>query len=409
VSNALAISAVTTTLRNLLETGINVGPGLGFTRVTARPPDRARAGEDEQNQLNLFLYQTSVNAAWRNRDMPGRVRPGEQGHPPLALNLHYLITAYGSGGGNEDLLAHRVLGRAMSVLHDNTVLDQDDIQAALEDAGLHEQVERVRITPLTLSLEELSKLWSSFQTQYRVSAAYEVAVVLIESTRPLRAALPVLRRGERDEGPQIAPDPLPFPRLTALETPFGEPAATIGDTLRLRGGRLDGSQLLLRFVHQRRESPLTKTLTGVRPDLVEFSLTNPTDNDQGQPWLAGIYRLSAVVSRPDERDKLSNELAFALAPTLSITPNSAPEGDLALDVTVTPPVTPEQPVALLFGSQEIAAAPRAATTSSLSFVVPGVTRGDYYVRLRVDGVDSALLDRTARPPRYLDGLKVTIT
>ena len=27
--------------------------------------------------------------------MPGRVRPGETGPPPLPLTLHYLLTAYG--------------------------------------------------------------------------------------------------------------------------------------------------------------------------------------------------------------------------------------------------------------------------------------------------------------------------
>jgi hypothetical protein len=47
---------------------------------------------------------------------------------------------------------------------------------------LHEQVERVRITLQPLTLEEVAKLWNVFQTPYRISVAYEVSVVLIEST-----------------------------------------------------------------------------------------------------------------------------------------------------------------------------------------------------------------------------------
>ena len=44
----------------------------------------------------------------------------------------------------------------------------------LRDSDLQDQVERVRITAQPLSLEEMSKLWMTFQTQYRISAAYEV-------------------------------------------------------------------------------------------------------------------------------------------------------------------------------------------------------------------------------------------
>ena len=51
-------------------------------------------------------------------------------------------------------------------------------------ATSHEQIERVRITPQPLSVDELSKLWTAFQTHFRISAAYQVSVVLIESTRP---------------------------------------------------------------------------------------------------------------------------------------------------------------------------------------------------------------------------------
>jgi len=47
-----------------------------------------------------------------------------------------------------------------------------------------------------MSLEDVSKLWTTFQTQYRISAAYEVSVVIIESSRIVKTPLPVLTRGE---------------------------------------------------------------------------------------------------------------------------------------------------------------------------------------------------------------------
>ena len=36
---------------------------LGNAKVTAKPPDKARAADDTSNQINLFLFLTGVNAA----------------------------------------------------------------------------------------------------------------------------------------------------------------------------------------------------------------------------------------------------------------------------------------------------------------------------------------------------------
>src|SRR2546422_6265824 len=112
MSNALAIAAVTATLRNLLQNISNI-TGLDDTRVTTQPPDEARISTNP-NQLNLFLYQVLPNAAWRNMDIPQQVRSGETAMPPLALNLYYMLTAYGIG--NNDVLGHSLLGHAMSIL-----------------------------------------------------------------------------------------------------------------------------------------------------------------------------------------------------------------------------------------------------------------------------------------------------
>jgi len=109
MSNALSIVAVTAALRNLLQREIIQDSDLADTQVTTLPLDRAR-GNNEFNQLNLFLYQTGINAAWRNMPIPTQVKGGESGFPPLALELNYLITAYGQT--NNEIFSHRLLGRA---------------------------------------------------------------------------------------------------------------------------------------------------------------------------------------------------------------------------------------------------------------------------------------------------------
>ena len=100
------------------------------------------------------MYQTQINAAWRNMDMPGQIRPNETGQPPLALDLYYLLTAYERDDGDPSVMAHRLLGRAMRVLHDHPVLGADEIRAALANNDLADQIERIRITPQTMSVDE---------------------------------------------------------------------------------------------------------------------------------------------------------------------------------------------------------------------------------------------------------------
>jgi hypothetical protein len=408
MSNSLAIAAVTATLRNLLFQEITPDPDLADTTVTTQPPDEARDGNNNANQINLFLYQTVPNAALRNMDMPRQVKPGETGQPPLALNLYYLITAYGRN--NDDVFSHRLLGRAMSILHDHPLLGAAEIEAALPGNDLHEQVERVRITPQPLSMDELSKVWMTFQTQYRISAAYQVSVVLIESTRPAKTPLPVLTRGPGDEGVVAQPDLTPpFPTLESVHSLNQQPSARLGDVLTLSGHHLEGDSVVVRFTN-----PRLAALIQVAPlaggTATEITVQLPDDPAN---WPAGFYTLAAVVSRTGEPDRSTNELSFSLAPRiLSIAPDPAardPSGDVTLTVTCSPEVRPEQRAALLLGDREILAQPHPAQTGTLTFLVTSAPTGEHFVRLRVDGVDSLLVDRTVTPPVFDQTQKVTIT
>ena len=77
MSNNAAIAAVTATLTNMIQAAVSADPVVSSGTVTARPPDEARQGAPV-NQVNLFLYRTSIDAAWRNQDPPS-IRPGEIG------------------------------------------------------------------------------------------------------------------------------------------------------------------------------------------------------------------------------------------------------------------------------------------------------------------------------------------
>jgi hypothetical protein len=398
VSNPLAIAAVTAALRNLLDEVATAFPG---TDITAMPPVRARPNE-ARTQLNLYLYHTRPNIGWRNTDLPGQARPGETGFPPLAIDLYYLITAYGREG--EDLEAHQVLGQAMSVLHDHPVLGRQELRDALPGSDVHTQIERIRIAPEPLSVDDLFKLWSAFQTEYRISAAYQVTVLLIESQRATRTPLPVL---SPHVGAQASLVP-PFPTITEIEPQNGQPSARLGETLTIRGHHLAGTGHRVLLTNERLGAPLELAPIGTPTD-TELRVSLPNDASAQTNWVAGVYRVAVHVTPPGEPTRVTGERPFALAPLISIAPPSPVSlgGGTSVTVTVTsrPETRAEQRVSLLMGHHEIR--PASSSGADVQFGV-ALAPGEYLARLRVDGVDSLLVDHTVTPPAFLDAARVTI-
>ena len=86
-----------------------------------------------------------------------------------------------------------LLGYGMQLLHDSAVVSRKSVDGllppTLSTSGLA-PIEQLRITPEVMRTEEISKLWAALQAKYRPSVAYEVSVVLIQATRPGRAAPP---------------------------------------------------------------------------------------------------------------------------------------------------------------------------------------------------------------------------
>ena len=405
MSTALAISAVTAAIRNLLTAGVHADSELSDAEITTSPPSKAPT-DDTRNEINLFLYQTTPNAGWSNLEPP-TTRPGENGRPLLALDLHYLLTVHGKGF--DELLSHRLLGRAMRVLHDHPVLDPDEIEAALVGEEVGDQVERIRITPEPLTLDEMSKLWASFQTEYRMSTAYQATVVLIESERSSVTPLPVLTRGEGDVGPVVVPEPTPpFPTLFRAEPPGGREAAVLNEIVTLRGQHLEEATTV-RLAGRRLSEPLlVPLLPGTAADRVKVRLPNDV-----AVLPAGLYALSLLAGSGDENERETNAVALAVAPELlTVAPDPAardPQGDVTLTVTCRPEVRPEQAASLLLGSREVRAEPHPTTAGTLTFEIVRARAGQPWLRLRVDGVDSRLVDRTVSPPVFDPTQRVTIT
>jgi hypothetical protein len=280
-------------------------------------------------------------------------------------------------------------------------------------------VELIKLTLQPTNTEETSKLWSAIQSNYRPSVAYQASVVLVESTRPARSPLPVLRRGSDDRSPVVEPDPTapvaPFPTLLEVTPPNRQPAARLGDVLEISGHNLEGDNVTVRFTHPLLATPISLTPQpgGTATELEVRFPDAPGDPQAPANWAAGFYTVAAAIGRAGQPEQRTNELALALAPTIvSISPNPAARdanGRVTLTVTCKPQVRPKQRASLFLNDREVPAQPHTSPTGTLTFRVDAAAPGQHRVRLRVDGVDSLLVDRSVSPPVFVSSQSVTIT
>lgn len=424
MSTALAIAGVTAVLCSRLNDGMidhTVNGLIGHAvTVSALPPDRViPTSGTEPNQVNLFLYQVSFNAGWRNQGLPSRDGSGQfrLSNPPLAVDLHYILSAYSA----DELGAEILLGFAMQFLHEEPVLDREAIRAvtdptssaglpsarqALAGCALADQVEQIKIVPQALTTEELSKIWTATQSHLRTTAAYLATVVLIDSIKPTKPTLPVLSRGKvdpvtkRDEGVKVFVDALPpYPTTHMVRSKNRQASAIPGSIVEVIGHHLPASGGALTFSNDRfKIEKAVVSSPGASSELMEVVVP---------PVPVGVYRVTVNVGgRP------SNTSALLVGPTIT-TPLPMPvptdsNGDATINLTCAPDVEAGQQVSLLMGDLELFPEKWSGPTHSFTFVAKQAPKGQHLIRLRVDGIDSPIIDRSAVPPAFYN-YRVTIT
>ncbi|BBB29398.1 DUF4255 domain-containing protein [Neptunomonas japonica] len=400
MSSPAALATVTATLKSLLHGLVD-----NEAKITTQPPSKARSGDDEQ--INVFLYGTHVNTAFNNAPLPGTSRNGESAYPPMPLTLKYLITAYGAN--DDDISGQQLMGQLMSLLHDHPILGPTDIIGIMPDSNLHHQTERIRITADGLSLDEMSKLWASFQSaEYRLSVGYEVSLVLIESARPSSTPLPVLIRGEADKGVIAQPSLIPpYPAITEIELLSQNESAVLGDGLLLKGHNLVGASIV-RFNHQNLANPIEiAALAGGTNTQLRVDIPNAPAG-----WQVGVYAVEAVINKVGGQS-VTNIYPLTIAPQiLSIAPpnpvarNSV--GAVALTLICSPNILPQQRASLLLGDKEVLSQAHSASTNTLNFIIESAALGTRHVRLRIDGIDSLLVNKSETPPVFDAAMEVVI-
>ena len=404
MSNPLAIATVTQTLVQVLSDGLDPAQVSG-ARVTAVPPDFKEGLPDAG--VNVFLYHVAPNAALRNADLPTRRADGSLlNRPTAAIDLYYLMTFYGN---EKQLEQQRLLGAVTRTLHAQPVLPRSTIEFVqahvpfLATADLAEQPELVRVTPINLTLEELSKLWSFLlKIDYVLSVAYQASVVLINTDDPVPPpALPVLAAN-------IYSLPFRQPVIEAITPAPGSGPLILAESRIVLHGR---NFALMQSTAGGLVAADTVAMIGGAP-VAPLSVT-PTEVAVALPPGLAAGTQAAQISQslllgtppvPHQQGFHSDVVPFVLHPVIrpaspgyDITVQTgviSPPGD-AIVVTVDPTVQPGQrpllelleaaaPMAAhLFGAGAVPAAP-----NTLTFDIGVLPAGDYLVRVRIDGAES---------------------
>ncbi len=391
-----AISGVSRSLRNLLTDRMEQA-----VSVTVAPPDVEVSGMTG-SRVNLYLYQVKENGYLKNQEIPSQGHPADYGHPPLSLDLHYLLTTFAATetAADADLNTQQTLGDAMRVFHDYPVITEDLHQndnpadPRIQDPSLLGEFEQVRVTLEPREMDEISGLWSGLpEAAFRRSVSYRCSVVQIESQRARRSVRPVRERRvyafplNSPHIDEIVRDP-PFPNYP-IRTAFAE----VGDTILVIGRNLrsDSTRVILG----------TEVVNAPNSQGSRIPLTVPATLSSGLHAVHVVHDLLLDVAEGDppvaHRGVSSNAVPFMVIPQLSgLPPGPVSAGD-TISVTVNPPAEAQQEKVLLLNDTAIQAEsvpPDSPPSATVDFRIPdgsaALPAGTYLVRIRVAGAESLL-------------------
>ena len=417
MSNHLAIATVTAVLQKKIQAAVQ--RDVDGARVTVSRPNAVESGVLEIG-VNLYLYQVTSNHVWHTTaELHGRQRKGTMAkRSRTGLDLHYMLSFYGNEGEHEP---QRLLGSTIRTLSDVSTLDTESIQDAisdstfsyLADSDLAHQVEDISISPLDLSLDDLSKVWSVFfQTPYALSVAYKASVAIVEGEDLVKRALPVRELPVYSALPYRGQPEVD--EVVAQAGRFSPIVAT--STLSIVGKQLQGPETVVRL------GDVDAEPTEIQPGQLTVALSR-LDSSRLR---AGVQTLT-VIHRParstsgvgttvlDRQLVQSNVMPFVLCPQITdlqlreVSDVGDSERDAELAIHIDLSLDPEQTVVLALNEWSIQhpvayqfeAHPRPTPSHTATFSLRSVRAGSYLVRLQVDGASSPLsIDSNPDSPTF---------
>jgi hypothetical protein len=387
--------------------------------------------------VNLFLHLVTHNPGWRNVDFPSLSSNGQTqtGNPPLALDLHYLLTVYGSQPWQSEAL----LGYALMMFHQSPVFTRNDVEAALNAragsnypysgyplndslglCGLNDQSELLKITPETMSREEMAWLWTALKADYRLTFPFKVSVALMLPDLSPSLAFPVLQTSfTPPPAPPLPAIPPPAPQVVLPNAPpfllsisyqSGQGSAQPNDQVTLSGEFLTGANRVM-LTHAQLGISFPITPDTVTAGQVQFTLPALPPMPSAPllpapPYPAGAYLVAVQWWDAVQQIVVQATNKFPMAITYWLpsaqSPGTAPvASDLGVTLTdFAPPVWAGQRVQLVLSgtvSSEVVSFTGEAQPvlsqlpqTSVVFLFPSSlpTGQTYLARMVVDGISS---------------------
>jgi hypothetical protein len=416
----LDLALVTQSLISLIDKHVKASPEASkvnpFT-VSPLPPDKLTG----DRTIGLHLYHITEDPHYKNLPPPSTDQPPIR-FTPMGLNLHYQLCGHSDLPAPTNLVKEQTMvGLAMKALRDFPVLDDTTEIGGVKvfPPTVQNADNRFRIVLEPLAHKEAMTYWTAGSLPMRLSAYYQVSVVLLEpestksrTSRVLRYGVFSVVRGAPHLDGSRSTVRFTIPGELTSRTVDVQPAeAPITGVVTFFGSDLAGDQTTLLLKSRGFSEPIEVAADwGVVASENEVIATIQL-HAGGELIVPGMY--SAVVKVTDRRTmpdktvrdfvKTSNETPFIVTPQITaiLPPDAsqrvvvqggifkdpvgiAPE---AVEVFVGPTKIPANTVApLKAGEFEVVD----AHTMRFRYPIPGVNPGNVVqFRLVINGAESA--------------------
>jgi uncharacterized protein DUF4255 len=139
--------------------------------------------EEATTRITLLLYRVTVDEHARQIRASNRVTDGPA---PLSLDLHYMVTAWGTTSLDEQL----TFAWTLRQMHEHPVLDAS---ALSPEAGWTPD-EVIQIVPAELTTEDMMRVWDGFEASYRLSSTYIARLVRLDPDQAIDTRRVVARQ-----------------------------------------------------------------------------------------------------------------------------------------------------------------------------------------------------------------------
>lgn len=140
-------------------------------KITFESPKDIQKRTDPENLICIYLYRISENPYLKNHEREQYEDTGDS-YSPLYLDLHYLIAPFCKSKREEIL----ILGTIIQSFANHASLTESLLYGNLKDTDYV-----IHLLFDSLTLDELTKIWSAFQTTgYHPSLSYLVTPVPID-------------------------------------------------------------------------------------------------------------------------------------------------------------------------------------------------------------------------------------